>query len=646
MFHFNLDLTKNKFSWLEKNLKLGFNYFINIILPYFYAKKEVTNSNLTVDDLGKLGYQPFLDALKRTKSNSLKTFISWFKKLSIEKKNSILNSIKDNIEIARRHIQERLKTPTLNSLMQKNIKNQNFNAISKSAMPIEKKIGKKEDYSIHISEELKNLMDEKNLKLRSPPEAYKNQVTLLKFECKKCKNQFQDNIKNIKNRRHPCPICNPTLLVAPPLISLDKDKNIRSFPQMSRLIIAQYIYNSLEQNQKPNVILMALLCNFDAISKEKILSQIPKKEFSQLIKKLDSNKYFAPLQLYFEELIYLVLKLKLKNDSHLPLDNTFLAKHFVKEILKERTISSYNERGLYRIVMELVDFFSEKIPNFKITRKKVENNPQLQIKKDRIRTRLFYYKTQINLLSLFLGGTDKIQCDNFNECSIKFPFLPALDLHHMNEELKTIDPSRLFSSSDYEKSLKILREEGVRPLCSNHHLMLHADIFLEYESFIFSKNIFNLSTKDLANSITSLLEDLPYSLSIKNRQKLLKWIKKRYIIENFYGDVCIGCGKTSIKLLPAFDFHHRTLQEGDKLSWRNLSGWSIPRIEKTIKEQDIVAICSNCHSLIHSEAFIHLADLILGEKKAEQLRNEIDRINKNIDLFIMPNINLRNIFRH
>lgn len=484
--HFNLDLTKNKFWWLEKDLKLAFAYFVNIILPYFYAKKEVTNSNLTVDDLGKLGYQPFLDALKRTKSNSLKTFISWFKKLSIEKKNSILNSIKDNIEIARRHIQERLKDPTLNSLVQKNIKNQNFNAISKRVMSIEKKIGKKEDSSIHRSEELKNLMDEKNLELKSPPEVYKNQVTLLKWECKKCKSQFQDNIKNIKKRKYPCPICNPSSSIPPPKINLNKEKIIKSFPKISRLLISQYIYNSLEQNQTADVILKTLLHNFDAISNGKIISQIPKDELSELTTKLKSKKFLVPLQLYFEELIYLVLKLKLKNDSYMPLDNTFLAKHFVKEILKERTISSYNERGLYRIVMELVDFFSEKIPNFKITRKKVENNPQLQIKKDRIRTRLFYYKTQINLLSLFLGGTDKIQCDNFNECSIKFPFLPALDLHHMNEELKTIDPSRLFSSSDYEKSLKILREEGVRPLCSNHHLMLHADIFLEYESFIFT----------------------------------------------------------------------------------------------------------------------------------------------------------------
>ena len=222
-------------------------------------------------------------------------------------------------------------------------------------------------------------------------------------------------------------------------------------------------------------------------------------------------------------------------------------------------------------------------------------------------------------------------------------------MHHVNEELKTIDPSKLFSSSDYEKSLKILREEGVRPLCSNHHLMFHADIFLEYKSFIFSKNLFSLSTKGLANHITSyitpLLKDEPYLLCRGKRQQLLKWIKKRYIIENFFGDVCVGCGKTSIKLIPAFDFHHRSLQEGDTFSWSKLSGWSIPRIEEIIKDQDIIAICSNCHSLIHSEAFIRLADLILGETKANQVRNEIDRIKKRIDLFILPNINLRNIFR-
>ena len=116
---------------------------------------------------------------------------------------------------------------------------------------------------------------------------------------------------------------------------MKKDENINSFPKISRLFIAQYIYNSLEQNQTSNVILKALLCNFDALSKGKIISQIPKDEFSELTTKLNSNKFSAPLQLYFEELIYLVLKLKLKNDSYKPLDNIFMAKHFVKDILKE-----------------------------------------------------------------------------------------------------------------------------------------------------------------------------------------------------------------------------------------------------------------------------------------------------------------------
>ena len=77
-----------------------------------------------------------------------------------------------------------------------------------------------------------------------------------------------------------------------------------------------------------------------------------------------------------------------------------------------------------------------------------------------------------------------------------------------------------------------------------------------------------------------------------------------------------------------------------------LSQWSIPRIIETIKQQDIVAICSNCHSLIHSQAFLHLADEILDNEMAEQVRTEIERIKTRINSFQLPDINLRNIFRH
>ncbi len=200
---YNLDqiITNNNFSWLDKNLKLAFAYFINVIIPYYYAKKKIFNTNLSIDDLNKLGYRSFLDALERKKGINLKTFINWFNNLSKEKKKNVIESIQGKIKIAQKHIRGRLKDPNLNSLIQKNINNQNFNTISNMKMTSEKMEGNfivstkkwseiRDDIFKFIYYNLKN---RENLLILSINYLIEEIKVLLK-------NEFGDDINNLSNQ--------------------------------------------------------------------------------------------------------------------------------------------------------------------------------------------------------------------------------------------------------------------------------------------------------------------------------------------------------------------------------------------------------------------------------------------------------------
>lgn len=92
--------------------------------------------------------------------------------------------------------------------------------------------------------------------------------------------------------------------------------------------------------------------------------------------------------------------------------------------------------------------------------------------------------------------------------------------------------------------------------------------------------------------------------------------------------------------LPGFDFHHSSenLEDPqDKLNkgsiWRRIQTSDIEIIVSTLIEEECVAICSNCHRLIHARYFNLNVDDILDEDFAIIARDNYYNSIRNINSF-------------
>ena len=144
------------------------------------------------------------------------------------------------------------------------------------------------------------------------------------------------------------------------------------------------------------------------------------------------------------------------------------------------------------------------------------------------------------------------------KCNINFVFLPVLDFHHTNPELK-----RTTWRKNRRKNWKILlwlfEKEQIIILCKNCHSRVSTEIFNEFKEVILNKDLFKFN----GNIIKKLVYDYVRKKKTKNikncKFRVIEWIKKRSVIEQLYEGKCIGCEKVTVmNNLPALDIHHRT----------------------------------------------------------------------------------------
>jgi len=129
------------------------------------------------------------------------------------------------------------------------------------------------------------------------------------------------------------------------------------------------------------------------------------------------------------------------------------------------------------------------------------------------------------------------------------------------------------------------------------------------------------------------------------KTQIKRWLKKRFIIENLYNGKCIGCGEIHIQdNLPSFDFHHRNENSIKKKSkWNEINKFDILKIIKILKEEECVALCSNCHRIITNFRFIKHIDKIFGKEFKdikEKAKSNYINIVRNINNFKFKNIKI------
>jgi len=165
-----------------------------------------------------------------------------------------------------------------------------------------------------------------------------------------------------------------------------------------------------------------------------------------------------------------------------------------------------------------------------------------------------------------------------------------------------------------------MESERVILICNNHHTRLSYKYFNYFKYLINWKEIFDYDAEIIYTLIRISVDNFrkTKNFSLKQQGKIRKIIvknlKKRYIIEKFYGEFCHVCGEFSIRdYLNAFHFSHlsRNTKNYEPSSLFHLY---CSKIVNILEEEKGGYVCANCHNVLDFKN-VHLADKIYEDNK-------------------------------
>ncbi len=351
-----------------------------------------------------------------------------------------------------------------------------------------------------------------------------------------------------------------------------------------------------------------------------------------------------------------------KSQNELILDQMFNGNNSIiqnfKEILKENLyksteISMKEKQKIVEIIQK--EKFSENDKNILISiLEKLTNEELNELLLNKVNEYITIrdYQIKLEIIGKYFEG----KC---LECDTNIRDLPVLQFHHLDPEKKMYSYRDLKGRS-LEVIAKKLIKENTTVLCSNHHLMKQAKIYLIFRNIIEERNLFHYSPERIDEIINQNIENYSkttnFQINFKNsieknstakvkskiKSNIKRWIRKRYILETLFKGRCIGCGLQIYNNLPMFELHHKDFlnKEEEKNKYHEIANFDCKTIATILIEQKCVGICSNCHSIIHAK-FHLLSDEILGDnfnatikrKYKLYIKEKFNKITKNIQEF-------------
>ena len=466
------------------------------------------------------------------------------------------------------------------------------------------------------------------------------------------------------------------------MVSIRGINTIKKFPRKARLIISLAIFNCLSQNNE-NIIstyqdIVEYLIKSLKIEhfRSEWVNKIPRMELDNLSKKVHNKNEIDALKFYFKDLVMLINELNLKNIEIKKTGNIFNIKRFVSRLINKKVTLGLSRRTLLSFISELIDYLNDNSDEFKTEKlnfqilydngyrkecgqcheiksysefnKKSEHSLESKCKECRLEEEAIRkYKKKIFALLKLLGSKSKIKC---NECKTDLTKLSALEFHHNDKRIKKTSLGDIFNKN-LNKIIKVLEKENVSLLCANCHSKKQVKIFKKFQKLILRNDLFENTPDEIDKIINSFIEtsldlrELTPSKRSSFKTQIKRWLKKRFIIENLYNGKCIGCGEIHIQdNLPSFDFHHRNENLIKKKSrWNEINKFDILKIIKILKEEECVALCSNCHRIITHFRFIKHIDEIFGKEYKdikEKAKSNYINIVRNTDNFKFKNIRI------
>lgn len=226
--------------------------------------------------------------------------------------------------------------------------------------------------------------------------------------------------------------------------------------------------------------------------------------------------------------------------------------------------------------------------------------------------------------------------------------LEALEFHHetgkKENQFSAVNLYNLFTKNQtnphfLEQLISLMESERVVLVCRNHHHLIHDSYFNYFNYLINWEEIFSLHAELIHMLIRTSVENFRLTKNLSRRFKkeirrhIINYLKKRYIIESFYGEYCPTCREFNTKRhLSAFHFNHKDKKLKNVNASDLYSLYSCSEIVKILEKERGGYICSNCHTVIHYEG-LHLLDKIYEDKKiVEKILKDYGFVSKNFTL--------------
>ncbi len=432
------------------------------------------------------------------------------------------------------------------------------------------------------------------------------------------------------------------------------DLRFSSYPGFNRIrnVISAYIFTNIKDREVvTSKLVEGTIKNITMnINLPKNLSQDEIDVLQTMI-----NQYKNTFFKFLSDMVEVVKQLINSSKAHKEIGAHITIKYITDLLLKEKNVNLLQSpRKFYYNVIEIYDYLREKFSDFfpiRLNSQQLYDDERKYGQEDY--EKIVGNKLKIYVIKKIYNGkyfkTGKLKCP---EC-LKEGFLfntditrlDALEFHHNSNKKETqFTAGALYNLFTKKQSnpnvlgeiVRIMELEDVKLICRNHHHILH-DRYFNYFSYLITwEDIFSLPVELIHILIRISVDN--YSVT-KNwtkidkkraRRNIVNYMKKRFIIEEFFGKYCPTCREfQTTKHLPAFHFNHADDRTKRVSASDVYSQYSCSQIVTILEGERGGYLCSNCHSVIHYKK-LHLLDEIYENKElVRKICKDVDCVKKN-----------------